>query len=119
DNGAGNDVHVRPSTNNPSTGLGTEVTRITHTATLEPAAVRITPMADGFALVVRWAGINFSGPGKIELFKINTTGSMVSGPTLITDQTGSTFTDGQQAFGVVTRADGAILIVWHQCENSQ
>jgi hypothetical protein len=111
------DVYVRPGAN--SGPIATEIKLLPHTATQQASGVRLAPMGTGFALVVRWVNPMTSGPGKIELFQVSPTGGMSGAPpTLISDQTRSDFVSGQQSPGVAVRAsDGALLIVWHQCDD--
>jgi len=116
DNGMGGDVHVRPGTNNgPSGG---DITVLSHTTDYVAAMARLTSMGTGFALVVRWVNPNTTGPGKIELFQLDSAGAIQGGANLITDQSLSDFTSGDQSFGVATRSDGAILVAWHVCDAS-
>ena len=114
DNGSGGEVHVRPGT---STGpSGGEIKVLSPTSAYSAAMARLTPMGTGFALVVRWVNPNSTGPGKIELFQLNSAGAIQGGATLITDQSLSDFTSGDQSFGVATPSDGAILVAWHVCD---
>lgn len=112
------DVYVRPGTNSGPSGTG-DIKLLPHTMTQEASGVRIAPLASGFGLVVRWVNPSNTGPGKIELFQVSTTGGMSGAlPTLISDQTQSDFVSGQQSPGVAARAsDGALLVVWHQCDD--
>ena len=79
--------------------------------------MRVAPWGTGFAVVVRWSSMMSTGPGKIELYKISSTGAIMGTPTLITDKSGSDFAS-DKAFGVATRSDNSMMIVWHQCTNS-
>ncbi|MDB4957139.1 MAG: rhizobiocin/RTX toxin and hemolysin-type calcium binding protein [Myxococcales bacterium] len=109
------DVHVR-GTNNGAGFMAGDVAFLTHTATDEVSHVRVAPLGAGFAVVVRWSAINGTGPGKIELYRSSPLGVVMGGPTLITDKSGSDFLSNK-AFGVATRSDGALMVVWHQCDN--
>jgi hypothetical protein len=114
DNGSGGAVHVRPGTNTgPSGG---DIQLLTPTAAYEAEIARLTPMGTGFGLVVRWGNPNGTGPGKIELFQLDSAGAIQGGATLITDQSLSDFFSGSQSFGVATLAGGLVLISWHVCD---
>jgi hypothetical protein len=115
DGGTGADLHLRPASN--TAVFGTEVTPIVHSATEGITAVRVAPLGAGFAAVVRWAAADQVSPGRIELYQVSTQGTILAGPTLIAANTGSDFVAGIQSFGVATRADGALMIVWHECAN--
>ncbi len=109
------DVRVRPASNAAAFSAAESVL-VAHDANFLAESVRVAPMDVGFAVVVRWAAADGTSPGKIELFRTNAAGGLMMGaPTLVTNQCGSEFGSGYQGFGVTTRADGAILIVWHQC----
>jgi hypothetical protein len=111
------DVYIRTTTN--TLALNTpEMKLLGHTSTQSAATVRLAPMGAGFALVVRWINpTSVDGPGKIELFQLTSAGAVVGSPTLITDQSRSDFTSGEQAPSIATRAsDGAMLIAWHVCD---
>ena len=66
-----------------------------------------------FALAVRWGATSGMGPGKIELYLLSTTG-ILSAPLLVTDQSGSDFASNK-AFGLASRSDGTLMVVWHTC----
>jgi hypothetical protein len=110
------DVHVRPASNGAS--FGDVAVPIVHTSTQEVEAVRVSALGDGFAVVTRWAGTTGTGPGKIELYRTDSEGTLRGGPTLITDQSLSDYESGLQSFGLATRADGALLVAWHVCDAS-
>jgi len=111
------DAHVRATTNAATFGMADpDTTVIAHTASLQVTAVRVAPLGAGFALAVRWAQTSGSGPGKIELYRLSATGAKQGTPTLVTDQSQSDFTSGNQTFGIASRADGALLVAWHQCD---
>ncbi|TPW08247.1 MAG: VBCS repeat-containing protein, partial [Acidimicrobiaceae bacterium] len=87
------------------------------TATESIQYVRVAPSGDGFVIVVRWVvdGAN-TGPSRIEAYRTNNAGVIQGPPTLVTTRTGSNFLSSQ-SFGVSQRrADGALLIVWHSCD---
>ena len=110
------DVHVRGANNGAGFPTGAnDVTFLPHTATQQVDHVRVAPLGTGFAVVVRWSTSTGTGPGKIELYRSTPLGVMTGGPTLVTDKSGSDFLS-DKAFGVATRSDGALMVVWHQCE---
>lgn len=76
--------------------------------------VRIVPYGNGFAIGARWASPDIDSPGKIEVYRVNTSGVIQGAATLITDQSRSDFTSSW-AFGMAARADGALLVTWHAC----
>jgi len=85
------------------------------TATENVEFVRATKLGAGFGLFVRWATMTGDGPGRIELYRINTAGMVQGTPTLITTRTSSSF-DTAQGFSATTRPDdGSILVAWHTC----
>jgi hypothetical protein len=110
------DVHTRLGNNANLTGNDT--TLIPHQGTLEVQAVRVAPMGTGFGVAVRWANNNGTGPGKIELYQVSSTGTLVGGAQLVTDQSLSDFASGEQSFGIATNAAGRTLIVWHVCDST-
>jgi hypothetical protein len=110
------DVHTRIGSNTALTGNDTTI--ITHQGTLEVAAVRPAAMGTGFAVAVRWADTSGTGPGKIELYQVSSTGMVVGSAQLVTDQSLSDFASGQQSFGIATNAAGRTMIVWHVCDSS-
>jgi hypothetical protein len=108
-----NDVHVRSAS--ASNELGSDVLLIPTGTTNVVEYVRVAPMADGFAVVVRIAStVAMSDPGSIVLYKVSVAGAIQFGPVLISNTTGSDC-QSVQSFGVATRADGALLVVWHAC----
>ncbi|HEX5063827.1 MAG TPA: hypothetical protein VFV99_30820, partial [Kofleriaceae bacterium] len=108
------DVRVRQGANN-GTLVGTEAVLVPKTATDEVDHVRISPWQTGFAVAVRWAASSGMGPGKIEVYRVSATGALMGSPILITDKSGSDFAS-DKAFGIAQRSDGALMVVWHQCE---
>jgi hypothetical protein len=108
-----NEVWIRiGNTAGPS---GPEMRIITKTTqTIEH--VRVAPWGDGFAVAVRWASDTEDGPGKIEVYRVDTAGARSATATLVTDQSRSDF-NSSAAFGIAQRAsDNALLVVWHVCE---
>lgn len=110
------DVHVRLGNNANLTGNDT--TLITHQGTLEVQAVRLAPMGTGFAVALRWADNTGTGPGKIELYQVSATGTLVGTAQLVTDQSLSDFASGEQSFGIATNPAGRTLLAWHVCDAS-
>lgn len=110
-----NDVHVRTASERNQ--LGSDVLLIPTGSQEGVQHVRVASMADGYAVVVRWESNTETNPGRIELYKVGTDGKLQFGPVLISGKTGSDF-DSVEAFGVATRADGAILVVWHACADN-
>jgi hypothetical protein len=108
------DVRIRQGANN-GTLLGTEAILIPKTASQEVDHVRVTPWQTGFAVAVRWAASTGMGAGKIEVYRVTPTGTLMGAPILITDKSGSDFAS-DKAFGLAQRGDNALMVVWHQCE---
>jgi hypothetical protein len=80
--------------------------------------VRVAPLGTGFAVIVRWALANEStGPGRIEMYRTDVMGTPMGAPILVTTRSGSDF-GSSQAFGVATRSDGVLMVVWHACEDN-
>ena len=108
------DVRIRQGANN-GTLLGTESVLVPKTASQEVDHVRISPWGTGFAVAVRWAASSGTGPGKLEVYRVSTTGTIMGAPILITDRSGSDFAS-DKAFGIAQRSDGALMVAWHMCE---
>jgi hypothetical protein len=89
---------------------------VAQTATYAVGHARIVATAGGaFAVAVRWLPqTGAMVPGKIELFQVGADGAVAGSPTLVTDQAG-TGGENDEAFGMATRPDGTIMIVWHVC----
>jgi hypothetical protein len=109
------DLHIRVAS---ATGMlvAGETVLVHKTATDEIVHARVAPGANGgFVVAARWVRIATpDGPGRIELYRIDATGSLVSGPAVITDRGGSDF-DSAQSFGIASRTDGIVLVAWHSC----
>lgn len=107
-------VHVRVGRNDGTFATAdTEI--VPKTATEVAEYVRVAPMGTGFALVVRWAlSATFTGPGRIDLYRVSNTGTLMGPPTRVSDRSGSD-SSSRESFGVAGRADGAVLVVWHSC----
>jgi hypothetical protein len=112
------DLHVRVAS---ATGMlvAAEQILVHKTATDEIVHARVAPSAangdGGFVVVARWAfSASGDGPGRIELFRTDATGSLIGNPAVITDRSGSDF-DNAQSFGLASRPDGTVLVAWHGC----
>jgi hypothetical protein len=88
---------------------------IAQTAAHEVGHARIVATSGGgFAVAVRWLA-RTAVPGKIELFQIGADGALVGAPSLVSDQTGAG-AGNDEAFGIASRPDGTIMVVWHVCD---
>lgn len=77
--------------------------------------VRVAPLGAGFAVVVRWAQISGTeGAGRIELYRTTRTGGSLGAPVIVTTRSGTDF-DSSESFGLATRPDGMLMVVWHAC----
>ncbi|HSD86519.1 MAG TPA: hypothetical protein VLB44_03355 [Kofleriaceae bacterium] len=110
---ADDSVYVRPAPNT-GTPLGAERPVITKTSTMSVEHVRVAPYGTGYAIAVRWSAVDGTSPGKIEVYRTDASGNVQGTPTRISDNSGSDFAS-DKAFGLATRADGALLVVWHTC----
>ena len=57
-----------------------------------------------------------TGQSRIEVYKADKTGKITAGPTVVTSAAIPDF-DTVFSFGLATRADGALLVVWHECND--
>lgn len=112
-------VHVRTSTLSGAI-FGNDITLIQKTAAIDVESVRVVPMGSAFGLAARWVTttMNGGGPGKIELFQVSTAGQLVGTAQLVTDQSLSDFSSGEQAISVGTNGQGLTLIAWHVCDTT-
>lgn len=111
------DVRGRLANSN-NTFVTADIPLVGKTATDIVEYVRVAPLGDGFAVVVRWVLANSTtGPGRIELYRTNNGGQLLGGPTLITTRSSSDFLSSQ-GFGVASRDDGALLVTWHSCDEN-
>jgi hypothetical protein len=95
--------------------LAADTELIAKTATDEIEFVRVAPLGDGFAVIVRWGLVTgTTGPGRIELYRTSNLGALMGPPTLITDRSGTDFAS-RQSFGLASHTDGSLLVVWHSC----
>lgn len=112
-------VRVRPMGSTlASLGPG-DIEAVPKTETEKVEHVRIAPYGTGFALVIRWALVTGNaGPGRLELVRLTNMGMPAGGRVLVSDRSGSDF-ESKQGFGVATRpSDGALLTVWHSCNDN-
>jgi hypothetical protein len=108
------ELYVRFATD-AGTLTATEKRLLAKTATQEIDFVRVVPWgASGlYAVAVRWAAPSGIGPGKIEVYPLAATGDL-GPPLLVTDQSASDFAS-DKAFGLASREDGMLMVVWHTC----
>jgi hypothetical protein len=98
---------------NPTSG--TDAQFVTKSATEIVESVRVAPLGTGFAIVVRWAlSTGTTGPGRLDLYRTNNMGAVIGQAIPVTTRSGSDF-QSSEAFGLATRADGVLLVVWHSC----
>jgi hypothetical protein len=109
-------VHIRIGNNTSIMGADTLLVPVRGTSAV--TAARLAPMGSGFALGVRWADNSGTAPGKIELYQVSATGSLVGPAQLITDQSRSDFPSGEMSFGMATNGAGVTMIAWHVCDTS-
>jgi hypothetical protein len=107
-------VYVRMGTTNGGF-TGNEAVLIPKLSAQEVDHVRVAPWGTGFAVAARWASTSTTGPGKIEVYRVSAAGAKMGNPILITDKSGSDFAS-DKAFGIAQRSDGALMVVWHQCD---
>lgn len=98
-----------------NTPLTVDQLLVTPTATEEVRFVRVTKFGTGFAIFVRWATLTGDGPGKIEMYRIDSNGALQGPPVLVSTKTSSDF-QSSQGFSATTREDdGTVLVAWHTC----
>lgn len=108
-------VRVRLANNTNTYASGTDIQFVPKTATESVESVRVAPLGTGFAVLVRWAlTLGSTGPGRIELYRTSNTGAVIGSSILVTNKSGSD-SGSSEAFGVATRADGVLMVVWHSC----
>jgi hypothetical protein len=85
------------------------------TATEVVESVRVAPLGQGFAILVRWAlATGFDGPGRIELYRTNAAGAVQGAATIITTKSGTDL-GSYEGFGVATNSTGTMFVTWHSC----
>lgn len=110
-------VHVRANTTTATTFASPEISLGARPTGMLAEAVRVAPMGDGFAVAIRYISATDGMPGQIVLLRVSTGGAVMGPSVVISDKTGSDFTNGRRGFGIATRADGATIIVWAQCDD--
>jgi len=112
----GGDLHIRLASPSGTFTIPDSVL-VPKTSTEEVFHARVAAATSGgFVIAARWAQSSLTGPGRIELFRVNTAGKLVGAPTLVTDKSASDF-DNRQSFGIASRPDGTIMIAWHTCSD--
>jgi hypothetical protein len=102
------------STGAPSPGMKL----IAKTATLEVEHARVAAAPSGdFVIAVSWALVTGTGPGRIDLFRVDPMGKPVGSPVTVTDQSDGDPTS-DEAFGLASRSDGTVMIAWHVCNST-
>ncbi len=108
-------IRVRLANNTNTYASPTDIQFLPKTANEVVESVRVAPLGTGFAILVRWALATGSvGPGRIELYRTTNTGAVIGSSILVTTKSGSDF-GSSEAFGVATRSDGVLMVVWHSC----
>jgi hypothetical protein len=110
-------AHVRATTTTATAFTAAELSLGAPPGGLLASAVRVAPMGDGFAVAIRYISATAGMPGELVVRRVSTSGLTMGPAVLISDKTGSDFTNGRRGFGIATRADGATLIVWGQCDD--
>ncbi|HEX2686909.1 MAG TPA: hypothetical protein VHN14_09835 [Kofleriaceae bacterium] len=79
------------------------------------AARVVAASSGGFVVGARWGQkTGTTGPGRIELYRINSAGALVGSPTLVSDRTGGDDIPSA-SFTMASRSDGVVLVAWHAC----
>jgi hypothetical protein len=111
------DVHVRLA-DNVNAFSTADAVFLPKTTTDAIEFVRVAPFGTGFAVLVRWISLaSATGPGRIDLYRTNLAGAVLGAPILVTTRTGTDLESSEQ-FGVATRLDGVMMVVWHSCFNN-
>jgi len=110
-------LHTRMASNTGTLSPG-ETVMIPQTATDEVEHARVAAASGGgFVLAVRWAQRSGTGPGRIDLYRLSATGALVGMPVRVSDQSGSDFFSSE-SFGLASRPDGTVMVVWHTCDSN-
>ncbi len=109
-------VRFRTATNGGLFGASDAV-MFAATATESVEHVRLAPYGAGFAVAVRWAPTSAAGQSRIEIYLADNTGKITLGPSVLTTATNPQF-EQPDSFGMSTRPDGAIMVVWHECHDN-
>jgi hypothetical protein len=110
------DLHTRMMA---QTGAFTaDTTLVTQTATDQIEHARVAAASGGgFVIAARWTRKGATtGPGRIDLFRVNAAGALVGTPVLVSDKSGTSFTSSE-SFGLASRADGTVMVAWHTCSD--
>ena len=110
-------VRLRPTTTTAMMFAAPEISVGAAPAGMLAESVRLAPMGTGFAVAIRYISATDGMPGQIVLLRVSTTGIAMGPSVLISDKTGSDFTNGRRGFGISTRADGVTMLVWTQCDD--
>lgn len=86
------------------------------TATMGVDHVRLASFAGGFAVAARWAPLTGAGASRIEVYKADKTGKIEGTSTVITTVNVPQF-ESIHGFGMAPRADGALMVVWDECND--
>jgi hypothetical protein len=95
---------------------------IPQTTTLEVEHARVAAVpGGGFVIAVSWTLKTGTGTGRIDLFRVDSSGQLVGSPmpvpVPVTDQSdGDPF--NVEGFGLASRSDGSVMIAWHVCNAS-
>lgn len=81
-------------------------------------AARFAPLGTGWIAAFRFeSSSGTAGPGRIEYYKVSSTGALMGAATVVTTNAGSDF-DSTDSFGMAARRDGMILLTWHACQTN-
>jgi hypothetical protein len=108
-------LHTRLASN---TSVQSPIIPPTQVTTEEVEHARVAAVAGGgFVIAVSWTVTTGMGPGRIDLFRVDTQGMLVGSPVQVTNQSdGDPLND--DSFGLATRPDGTVMIAWHVCNTS-
>jgi hypothetical protein len=107
------DLHARVMSN-AGILMAADAVLVAKTATDEIVHARIAPVTGGFLVASRWAQIaGSSGPGRIEVLRVDTAGVRSGDPIVVTDRSASD-SDSSESFGLASR-DARVMVVWHAC----
>ncbi|HEY0251363.1 MAG TPA: hypothetical protein VGC41_07530 [Kofleriaceae bacterium] len=110
-------VRVRPKSTALTTFSAAEAVLVAAPTGQTAQAVRVAPLgATDFAVAIRYIATN-GGPGQIVIAHVSSAGVLMGVPAVVTDKSGSDFTNGRRGFGIAHRADGVSLVVWGQCDD--
>ncbi|TMQ03550.1 MAG: hypothetical protein E6J91_46610 [Deltaproteobacteria bacterium] len=109
------DVHARLASS-AGAFLTPDTLLASQTQTDRVESVRaVAASGGGFVVGARWAQkASTTGPGRIEVYRVDAAGARIGGPTVVSDQTGSDI-DASNSFAMASRPDGTVLVAWHAC----